>query len=42
MAKVPKFKDKDIPSGLTTLIQALVVQLIQSKALTVEQGRDGF
>jgi hypothetical protein len=42
MADTPKFAAKDIPFALSTLIQALVVQLMDSGALTVEEGQRVF
>ena len=42
MADNPKFAAKDIPFALSTLIQALVTQLMDSGALTVEQGQRVF
>jgi hypothetical protein len=42
MADNPKFAAKDIPFALSTLIQALVYQLMESGALTVEQGQRVF
>ena len=32
----PRFREQDIPVAITTLIQVLVVQLIDSEVLTVE------
>ena len=38
----PKFRDKDIPVAFATLLQALIVQLMEAQALTVEQGQRVF
>jgi hypothetical protein len=38
----PKFREKDIPVALATIIQALIVQLMDANALTVEQGQRVF
>ena len=40
--KTSKFREKDIPIAITTLIQVLVVQLIDSEVLTVEQAEQVF
>jgi hypothetical protein len=42
MAKPLKAKDKDISNALAILIQALIVQLMDSELLTVEQGERVF
>ena len=43
MAKpVPTFDEKDVPFAITTLISSLITQLIQSKALTVEEAENVF
>jgi hypothetical protein len=39
---VPKFRGKDIPVAFAIIIQALIVQLMEAKALTVEQGQRVF
>lgn len=36
--KVEQFSERDIPFAITTLFQALVVQLMGAKVLTVEQA----
>lgn len=38
----PKFRNADIPVALATLLQALIVQLMEAQALTVEQGQRVF
>ena len=40
--KAPTFRKQDIPIAITTLIQVLVVQLIDSEVLTVEQAEQVF
>jgi len=40
--KTSRFREKDIPIAITTLIQVLVVQLIDSEVLTVEQAEQVF
>jgi hypothetical protein len=42
MVEAPKFAAKDIPFALSTLIQTLVVQLMDSGVLTVEEGQRVF
>lgn len=42
MGKAPKFRDKDIPFAITTLFQALIVQLMEKKVLTVDEGEHVF
>jgi hypothetical protein len=38
----PKFRSKDIPVAFAILLLALIVQLIEAQALTVEQGQRVF
>jgi len=38
----PRFREQDIPIAITTLIQVLVVQLLDSDVLTVEQAEQVF
>ena len=38
----PRFREQDIPIAITTLLQVLVVQLIDSEVLTVEQAEQVF
>jgi hypothetical protein len=40
--KAPRFREQDIPVAITTLIQVLVVQLIDLEVLTVEQAEQVF
>jgi hypothetical protein len=40
--KAPRFREQDIPVAITTLIQVLVVQLIDLEVLTVEQAEQIF
>jgi len=40
--KTPRFREQDIPIAITTLIQVLVLQLIDSEVLTVEQAEQVF
>jgi hypothetical protein len=40
--KTPRFREQDIPIAITTLIQVLVVQLLDSDVLTVEQAEQVF
>ena len=40
--KTSRFREKDIPIAITTRIQVLVVQLIDSEVLTVEQAEQVF
>lgn len=40
--KVESFNEKDIPFAITTLVQALIVQLMDANVLTVEQGERVF
>jgi hypothetical protein len=40
--KTPTFNEKDVPFAITTLFQSLITQLMQSKALTVEEGENVF
>ena len=40
--KVPTFRENDVPIAITTLIQVLVVQLIDSEVLTVEEAEQVF
>jgi hypothetical protein len=42
VADTPTFQDKDIPFALAALIQALIVQLMEADALTLEQGQRVF
>ena len=42
MSKVPAFRENDVPIAITTLIQVLVVQLINSEVLTVEEAEQVF
>jgi hypothetical protein len=42
MTENPKFRDKDIPFALATLIQTLIVQLMETGALSLEQGQRVF
>jgi hypothetical protein len=39
---IPTFDERDIPFAITTLFQSLITQLMQSKALTVEEGQNVF
>ena len=38
----PRFREQDIPIAITTLIQVLVLQLIDAEVLTVEQAEQVF
>ena len=38
----PTFREQDIPIAITTLIQVLVLQFIDSEVLTVEQAEQVF
>ena len=40
--KTPRFREQDIPIAITTLIQVLVLQLIDAEVLTVEQAEQVF
>ena len=40
--KTPRFREQDIPIAITTLIQVLVLQLIDFEVLTVEQAEQVF
>ena len=40
--KVPTFRQNDIPIAIATLVQVLVVQLIDSEVLTVEEAEQVF
>ena len=40
--KAPRYREQDIPVAITMLIQVLVVQLIDSEVLTVEQAEQIF
>jgi hypothetical protein len=40
--KPPRFREQDIPIAITTLLQVLVVQLIETEVLTVEQAEQVF
>jgi hypothetical protein len=40
--KTPRFREQNIPIAITTLIQVLVLQLIDSEVLTVEQAEQVF
>ena len=40
--KTPRFREQDIPIAITTLIQVLMLQLIDSEVLTVEQAEQVF
>ena len=40
--KTPRFREQDIPIAITTLVQVLVVQLVDSEVLTVEQAEQVF
>jgi hypothetical protein len=42
MNQVPTFRENDVPIAITTLIQVLIVQLIDSKVLTVEEAEQVF
>jgi hypothetical protein len=42
MNKVPTFRENDVPIAITTLIQVLVLQLIDSEVLTVEEAEQVF
>jgi hypothetical protein len=42
MRKVATFRGNDVPIAITTLIQVLVVQLIESEVLTVEEAEHVF
>ena len=42
MADNPKFNAKDIPFALSTLIQAVITQLMDSGVLSVEEGQRIF
>lgn len=40
--EIPTFNKKDVPFAITILLQSLISHLIQSKALTVEEGENVF